>query len=372
MTHKITDMYYTILGKAFSIFAQFMVKAQPIWEKFKIPISITLGIAIGLLIGWGIMPVKWDNATAAHLRADYRAYYLAAVAEEYLQTNDMAIVANRLGLDLEVSNSQKRNIPWLNKPQLLNNQIKGAVKNSPSYKLNANQTIALQRLEQNLPQIRAALKAAQPPASTSTLQALGTIIGMLLLMVLLVGAIWFLLMRNRQAAPPEAATDDPIEGIDELAGKSLDGAQPPVKSFTTTYTLGDDYFDPSFSIEIGADFLGECGIGISETIGAGDPKKVTAFEGWLFDKSDIRTVTTVLASEYAVGEADLRAKLEPKGNIQQITAGQEITLETTALRVLVRVKELEYAQGNLPTHSFVQKVIFEIRAWVKAPDDVNP
>jgi hypothetical protein len=142
--------------------------------------------------------------------------------------------------------------------------------------------------------------------------------------------------------------------------------EPPVKSFTTTYVMGDDFFDPSFSIEIGPDFLGECGIGISETIGAGDPKKVTAFEAWLFDKSDIRTVTTVLASEYAYNEPDLRAKLEPKGDIQQLAAGQSAAIETSALRIEVRVKELEYAQGNLPQHSFAQKVTFELRAWVKA------
>jgi hypothetical protein len=44
---------------------------------------------------------------------------------------------------------------------------------------------------------------------------------------------------------------------------------------------------------------GECGVGISETIGVGDPKKVTAFEVWLFDKNDIQTVTKVLMSAHA-------------------------------------------------------------------------
>jgi hypothetical protein len=42
---------------------------------------------------------------------------------------------------------------------------------------------------------------------------------------------------------------------------------------------GDDLFDDSFSIDSpSGKFLGECGVGISETIGVGDPKKVTAFE----------------------------------------------------------------------------------------------
>ena len=89
----------------------------------------------------------------------------------------------------------------------------------------------------------------------------------------------------------------------------------------------------------------------------------------MFDKSDIRTVTTVLASDYAANDPDLRAKLQPKGEIQELQSDMEIMLETTALRVKARVKELEYAQGNLPEQSFVQKISFELRDWVKAPDN---
>jgi len=365
-------MIDTILATGFTIFAQVMVKIQPIWNRFKMLIIITLGIAIGLVIGWGIMPVKWENATAGHLREDYRAYYLAAVAEEYIQTNDMAKVANRLGIDLQVSDSQKRDIPWMNKPESLDSQLKGAHENAEKYGFgdNTNKVIALQRLEKDLPQIREALEASQP--QKSGLSPLMTLVGVLFLVGLVVAAIWFLLLRNRKVAAPLTPYDQAGIEIDEETGLMPDGTVPPVKSFVTTYVLGDDYFDPSFSIEIGADFLGECGIGISETIGAGDPKKVAAFEGWLFDKSDIRTVTTVLASEYATGEADLRAKLEPKGNIEEIAPGKEIILETTALRVQVRIKELEYAQGNLPPNSFIQKAVFELRAWVKTPDNNPP
>ena len=57
----------------------------------------------------------------------------------------------------------------------------------------------------------------------------------------------------------------------------------------TTYVLGDDLYDELFSIDTqGGDFLGEYGVGVSEIIGVGDPKKVTALEIWLFDKNDIK------------------------------------------------------------------------------------
>jgi hypothetical protein len=55
-----------------------------------------------------------------------------------------------------------------------------------------------------------------------------------------------------------------------------------------------------------------------------------------------------------------------------LSPGQEITLETSALRVKARIRELEYAQGaSLPPTSFVQKVNFEIQAWVKQGDELE-
>ena len=78
----------------------------------------------------------------------------------------------------------------------------------------------------------------------------------------------------------------------------------PEKVFVSIYCK---VFDDSFSIDSPAgEFLGECGVGISETIGVGEPKKVTAFEVWLFDKNDIQTVTTVLMCKNAF-EDDPRA-----------------------------------------------------------------
>lgn len=159
----------------------------------------------------------------------------------------------------------------------------------------------------------------------------------------------------------------PVSRSEEITNPDLAGSPSSIRTYT--YVLGDDYFDPSFSIEMGADFYGECGIGISESLGAGDPKKVTAFEVWLFDKSDIRTVTTVLASEYSYHDPDLNEKFQPKrdgDNLQIIKDGLEITHDTTALRVKVRIRELNYAENDkFPSKSYFSKVTFELRAWVK-------
>jgi hypothetical protein len=368
-------MFENLLAKVFTIFAQVMVKIQPIWDRFKLLICFVLGIIIGwFLLGWGLFPVSWVNATPGHLREDYRSAYLAYVAEDFFKTGDVNLVRSRLGLDLPKS----KNIPWLADPDTLQNDVNTAIERANSsddvYRI-SEYLQALDGFNRVLPQIQQEpvdIGDGETEASSNLLQAILPIVGFLVVVVLVLVAVWYLMIgRHRQPQTVEPATSNTMAVPQSYAtsvaeGVSMVSEEIPVKSFSTPYVLGDDYFDPSFSIEIGQDFLGECGIGISETLGAGDPKKVTAFEAWLFDKSDIRTITTILASEYAFSDPDLRSKLEPKGDVTLMHPGEVIILETTSLRVVARITELEYAQGsNLPANSFVQKVNFELQAWVK-------
>jgi hypothetical protein len=142
--------------------------------------------------------------------------------------------------------------------------------------------------------------------------------------------------------------------------------QPPLGHFFTTYELGEDTYDESFSIETPmGEFMGECGVGISETIGSGVPDKVTAFEVWLFDKSDIRTVTKVLMSQHAYEDNALRAKLASKGEAILAQPGASFVLETSSLRVDVEVSELVYGEGELPARSFFSKLMVQLVANAK-------
>ena len=118
--------------------------------------------------------------------------------------------------------------------------------------------------------------------------------------------------------------------------------------FMASYKAGDDLFDDSFSIDSpSGEFLGECGVGISETIGVGVPKKVTAFEVWLFDKNDIQTVTKVLMSAHAFNDPAIRQKLEAKGEPFQANSGGQTILETATLRLVARVVDMAYGQGAI-------------------------
>jgi hypothetical protein len=344
-----------------------MVKVQPIWDKYKLVIVFVVGLLLGwFLLGYTFFPVDWENATPAHMRADWRSAYLGYAAQEYTRTGDLERFQSRLGLNLE----RATDAPWLESEETLEADINTAIQNAQQFQLD-EYVGPLTQIESMAQQEPNALYPAEEEGAATGLGSFVRIAGILLVVVLVVagaGAAWFLISQNRTRQTSGVAVGEPGTEI-ETTEFDVGGEGQPVKSFNTPYVLGDDYFDPSFSIEIGSEFLGECGIGISETLGAGDPKKVTAFEAWLFDKSDIRTVTKVLASEYAFNDPDLKAKLEPKGEVVMIKPGQEVILETSALRVKARIRDLEYAQGaSLPPNSFIQKINFELQAWVKQMD----
>ncbi|MGB0388908.1 MAG: hypothetical protein ACPGWR_29150 [Ardenticatenaceae bacterium] len=144
-------------------------------------------------------------------------------------------------------------------------------------------------------------------------------------------------------------------------------AAPPVRyspaldEFRTRYNYGDDGYDMSFSIETPkSEFLGECGVGISETLNKGTPQQATAFEVWLFDKDDIRTVTKVLLSQHAWNDKQLRNRLTPKGELIQVKDGETIDLETKSLRVRARIREAEYGTQGPDKKAYFERLVIEL------------
>ncbi|MCI0519905.1 MAG: hypothetical protein L0Z70_06565, partial [Chloroflexi bacterium] len=177
-------------------------------------------------------------------------------------------------------------------------------------------------------------------------------------------AVYFLFFRTRRGGPP------PMDEGGEAAPGRTDyealGQEPPIAQYMSAYKLGEDRFDESYSIDSPTgDFLGECGVGISETIGVGDPKKVTAFEVWLFDKNDIQTVTKVVMSAHAFLDEAARQRLAAKGEPVLAEPGSESVLETQSLRLTARVVDMGYGEGALPESSFFSHMILELSVWSK-------
>ena len=318
--------------------------------------ALAVGLIVGLLIGWVIWPVSLTSVAPVDLHTGYRDFYLSMVANEYSVTHDLAQAKRMLGAD---------NDRWSSK------DIATALRSLSKTSANKAQIEALAAdVEKGTP-----ARAAQPTVSGPNWPLI-LCLGLLLLLLIGLGAVWLLPRLTAGGAPKEQA----------IAVRSAQGSKPveatawagevekPLAQFVTTYEIGDDRYDTSFSIETASgDFLGECGVGISETIGTGSPDKVTAFEVWLFDKNDIRTVTKVLMSENAYGDSALRAKLATKGEPELARPEAAVELETATLKVRTRVVEMNYGTGDLPLNSFFNKVVLELAAWPKeAPAAAAP
>jgi len=66
------------------------------WSLFLIVLAV--GFGLGLLYGWVINPVIYQDTTLESLRIDYKTDYTLMVAEVYHQTNDLDWAMNRLTL----------------------------------------------------------------------------------------------------------------------------------------------------------------------------------------------------------------------------------------------------------------------------------
>ena len=148
------------------------------------------------------------------------------------------------------------------------------------------------------------------------------------------------------------------------------GTPQPIGGFSTTYNRGDDAFDKSFIIEnSNGDFLGECGVSISEYVTTDDgARNVTAFEIWLFDKNDTHTVTKVLMSDHAFSDEATRAKLAVRGESVLASRNETVALETNALIINANVKDLRYTDTS-PARGVFDRFTIDLSAWVKSPTE---
>lgn len=311
--------------------------------------GLIIGLIFGLVIGWGIMPVSWVDAPVNLLRQDLQEDYLRMSIDSFRVNNDEALALKRFD-DLGE-----------NAPALL-----AAITANPG-KIDQNFLILYgQMLSKNKTAIPAA-EQTESGASNLGVSA-AVIIGALVAIGGVIGAGFVVLRKSsklgvRSAAPKQVQEYDEIPEEENFIAQS---DAPPVAHYVTTYVLGDDLFDDSFSIDSpSGEFLGECGVGISETIGVGDPKKVTAFEVWMFDKNDIQTVTKVLMSPYSFSDNNYRSKLEAKGELVNIDSQKQIVMETQTLHMIATVSDMQYGQGAQPNGSFFDKVTIELAIWSK-------
>jgi len=339
-------------------------------ELIKKPLVIgALGLVVGLLLGlffaWAVWPVQWYDADPSFLRADFM--------EDYLR---MAIDSNTLRPDPQLAKNRydilgEKGAEALSAVQSRPDKLDPARIGEFAAAINAIVLPTPQPGEtQAAPQ---PTQAAAPLPGEEEAQGRSPLLTLLLVfcgltLVLGIAFLAVFLLRNRLGGgtgikTPAMEAQEAARQAD-MTDYSAMGEQPPIAQFMASYKIGDDLFDDSFSVDSASgEFLGECGVGISETIGVGDPKKVTAFEVWLFDKNDIQTVTKVLMSAHAFGDNALRQRLAAKGEPVLIEPGTQTILETATLRLVARVVDMNYGEGALPEKSFFDSLILELAVW---------
>lgn len=320
-------------------------------------IAFIVGWAIGLFIfGWWLTPVQYEGAGPQDLLKSDQDTYLIALADLYAFDNNQARVQEALGSWPEADQAIC---------QLANETTDAAL------------TARLNALAAVLNQTGCPPPGAAPPEEEGggILGILVVICGLIALAAVVIGAIYLVWQRRGGDAgegPAPSYDESPVitpVSDDVEAGQQIT----PIARFQTTYTRGHDTYDESFSIEnMAGDFLGECGVGLSDTIGADTPKNVTAFEVWLFDKNDIRTVTKVVMSDHAFFDEAIKAKLAPKGEPVLARPNETIVLETASLIINAEITEMDYGTGNLEPQSYFERFTVELSAWAKEGDFGEP
>ena len=370
------------------------------------PVLTHLGVFILTLIFaalWGRNISNIDNTGLWQLDPSYQGIYVQAVADAYAQDGDAELAADRLSYVCQEGDPSDLQVAF--------SQAEQRYGSSPAKQANLESLRTLVQ-EGSVTQNQGVSVCSTKPVVGFVGQAL-PIVGLFAIALGIVGYGVYMMMEMSEespmvttqptpsdAAPAAEKEEKPsasragggLPGIPFIGGKKEEepappasaaargaaisaevertdfesqGVRPPIVQFMTTYLHGDELYDDSFSIETSSgEFLGETGVGISETISSEDgSKRVTAFEVWLFDKNDIRTVTKVIMSDHTFNDQAMRDKLKAKGDAVLAEPGKKITLETATMRVQARVVDMSYGSGPTPPNSYFDRLTIELAAW---------
>ncbi len=309
-----------------------------------------IGLAIGwFLIGWFLWPVQYYDTDPEDLRQSHKEAWVSMVADSY-----------SLSQDAEAAKERLRHFSGEEVGEIISTLIARSEEEGD--------LPGVQRLKDlagavgvTLPGVQATPTPEAPIAGPSVFRSLIMVFVIFLLVALVVVGLGLALSRwqqRRERAPLRpAAREEPIswEAPEET----------PLGQFLTTYTLGEDGYDTSFNIETPTgEFYGACGIGFSEVIGEGAPDKITAFEVWLFDKTDpqnVQTITKVLMSEYAYHNEALREKMRERGEAVLVERGRRVLIEAVGLQLEARIVEFAYGTSpDLPPNIFFERLTTEL------------
>jgi hypothetical protein len=356
-----------------------------------IVVALIIGILIGVLYAWVLNPVEWVDGTPEDLREDLRVEYLRMTIDSYEFNSDAELAIRRYNTlgefkqdtlalvaespeDVTPSALQKFQALVAVEGPVVEGEAGGEVAGESTESQPAEGEVGESEPSEGEISVVPEPAAEEPAERSGASRFILPVCGATLLLGALLGLA---LLLRRRIEVRESEFDEAFESQDVGAAMDFESMEPydepvevadqPLATFRTTYTLGDDLYDDSFSIESPAtgDFLGECGVGITHAMSVGEPKKVSAFEVWLFDKNDIQTVTKILLSKYAYNDEETRGSLAAKGDLILTKSGETVVLETASLQVEARIVDLSYGEGALPAESFFDRLTIELKARSK-------
>jgi hypothetical protein len=359
-------------------------------------IGLIIGVLIGLLIGWRLWPVEYKEAYTYQLVDQQKEQYVAAVADSYNLTKQVGVVQQRFEgwtteekvsalaqlfaddqaqgkaqeaeqvaeLAAELQRAEGWNPTVVN--QILGQIASNYAKHGETGKAQAVSLFA-GALGSSVAPPQVPISTPVPSGTQAQIPIVGnvrTLLGLCgLLLLLLVFVLSVLILRQRGLGRQPSVEKAEVEWA---------GAGPaPILQKTSSYTLGMDNFDESFAIETeDNEWLGEFGMGISESLDGGTPRRVVAFEVWLFDKPNTRTVTKVLMSDFTYNNETLRNKLSSRGDPVLVTSGGTFTLETPALTVQAQIIDMEYGEGT-PAFGYFNNLSVALTVYRKSEANIS-
>ncbi|MBI2845307.1 MAG: hypothetical protein HYX86_02040 [Chloroflexi bacterium] len=319
------------------------------------------GLLIGWWgIGWWLLPVEYYDTFPQELRRDYKETYIAMAVDSYHVNQDAALAKERLAgfepgevkailTGLIAKRESEGDLPAAQRVRNLAQALGIALATETP---GPGETPGAGATPTPVP------SGGQVPSFFSTLL---TAVLLFVVIFLVVGGSALFISRwqasHKREGGPKAPPSREASAALERVVTWAPAAEYALGRFSTTYKLGDDGYDTSFNIETQAgEFYGACGAGFSEVL-ARNPDRITAFEVWLFDRSDpqnVQTFTKVIMSEHAYKTPALREKLRGRGEPILVEPGLEISISGVGMELSAKVVEFTYgtAPGLPPNATF--------------------
>lgn len=360
-------------------------------------VAFIAGLIIGLVVfGWWLFPVTYNGADPSGLFPEYQQNLVRSAADLYSMDLNQEKLVRSLGSwgGDKVACEMARNSRDSAEQQRL--IAAAAIVNGTgcldmvgaSAPGIPGATPALPEATQAAPGIPGATPALPGPAGEEGKSSSLPLFLLGLLLALLLAAIVYIWKRRQDLA--EGADDGGVTykggpGVQisrpDEGGQRPAAAEPyvepvlvPVARFHAAYKRGNDNYNDQFNIENSAgQFLGECGVSISETLGSTSPSNVIALEIWLFDKNDYRNITKVIMSDHVFYDEALQAKLAPKGEPILARVNETIVLETSNLILNAEIFEIDYENTReAPPNCVFERLTMELSVWVQGDLAGNP